>query len=501
MCWSVCNRRINTDFPNSSGESNGATASLPSLLHCHTVSRALFRAQNVLRTQSPPDAEGTAGSCSFESIFTHSTRVHSPSHSTTHPSTRSCTQRIRFSIMAGSQQDESMLLDSLTADASTASSAPRTEIAVTAASESSESEERASKRRRFSSDSPAVHVETEEELCMIEPIPIAAAAGLHTSDVSKAAVDQSSIDCDESKQSSETVSGAASLDQVSPDSAASSPSATGSAAAKPASKRRAQACKICHLVLSSSSNLVRHQRSKHKLTTTSSHPQQQQQQQRHSNPAAFIDAQPRRSYLHGAAAASRGAATSPPSPGPQAYRSASKRSSAAMMNASSSPMIPLARSQSLSDAEAEAEEDDWELAQFIAARSAGSDSSAGSSIEDSEERPMSASTSSGDDTKSDDGPPHDAQLSSSTPSSESDSNGGMGMNFPGNPLLYSDEEMQAGCQSFLVWLRYVLCQIHTLLLSLRCIASKLFANSFFCLAFSANLLLRLVNFWSRGVLD
>jgi hypothetical protein len=123
-----------------------------------------------------------------------------------------------------------------------------------------------------------------------------------------------------------------------------------------------------------------------------------------------------------------------------------------MMNASSAPMIPLARSQSLSEAEADAEEDDWELAQFIAARSAGSDSSAGPSGEDSEERPLSASTSSGDDTKSEDGPLHDAQQSSSTPSSESDSNDGMSMNFPGNPLLFSDEEMQAGCVDFIRWL-------------------------------------------------
>ena len=361
-----------------------------------------------------------------------------------------------------------MLLDSLTADAPTAASAPPAEIGVTAASESSEAEERASKRRRLASDSPAVHVESEAELCIIEPIPIAAAAGLHTSDVSRAAVEQSNIDCDESKQSSEADSGAASLDQVSPDSAASSPSATGSAAAKPASKRRAQACNICNLVLSSSSNLLRHLRSKHKLTTASSHPQQQQQQKRHSNPVALIDAQPRRSYLHGAAAASRGAATSPPSPGLQRYRSAAKRSSAAMMNASSSPIIPLARSQSMSEAEAEAEEDDWELAQFIAARSAGSDSSDSPSAEDREERPLSASTSSGDDTKSDDGPPDDAHQSSSTPSSESDSNDSMGMSFPGSPLLYSDEEMQAGCQSFLVWLRYV-SRNRTLLLSLRCI--------------------------------
>lgn len=123
-------------------------------------------------------------------------------------------------------------------------------------------------------------------------------------------------------------------------------------------------------------------------------------------------------------------------------------------------MIPLARSQSLSEVEAEAEEEDWELAQFLAAGSVGSDLSAGPSAEDSEERPLSASTFSGDDTKSDDGSPHDAQQSSSTPSSESDSNDGLGMNFPGNPLLYSDEEMQAGCQSFLVWLRYV-CHAHS----------------------------------------
>jgi hypothetical protein len=122
----------------------------------------------------------------------------------------------------------------------------------------------------------------------------------------------------------------------------------------------------------------------------------------------------------------------------------------------------------MSEAEADAEEDDWELAQFIAARSAGSDSSAGPSGENSEERPLSASASSGDDTKSDDGPLHDAQQSSSTPSSESDSNDGLGMNFPGNPLLYSDEEMQAGCQSFLVWLRYA-SRNRTILLSLRCI--------------------------------
>jgi hypothetical protein len=372
--------------------------------------------------------------------------------------------------MASIQQDVPMLLDSLTADTPTAAPAPRAEIAVTAASESSESEERASKRRRFSSDSPAVHVETEEELCIIEPISIAATAGLHTSDVNRAAVEQSSIDCNESKQNNETYSGAASLDQVSPDSAASSPSATGSAAAKPASKRRAQACRFagCGLVLSSASNRLRHERSKHKPTTTSSGSPQQPQQQRHSSPAAFIDAQPRRSYLHGAAVASRGAATSPPSPGLQTYRSAANRSSAAMMSASSSPMIPLARSQSMSEAEAEAEEDDWELAQFIAAGSAGSDLSAGPSGEDSEGRPLSASTSSGDDTKSDDKPPHDPQQSSSTPSSESDSNDSMGMNFPGNPLLYSDEEMQAGCQSFLVWLRYV-SRNRTLLLSLRCI--------------------------------
>jgi len=298
-----------------------------------------------------------------------------------------------------------------------------------------------------------VHVETEEELCIIEPVTIAAAAGLDTSDVSMAVVEQSSTDCDESKQSSETDSAAASLDQVPPDSATSPHFAAGSTAAKPASKRRAQ-CKFCNLVLSSQSNRLRHERSKHKLTTTSSPPQQQQQQQqRHSNPAAFIDAQPRRPGPHGAAAASRGAATSSPSPAAQTYRSASKRSFVDMTNTSSPPVIPLARSQSLS----EAEEEDWdsELADFIAAGSAGSDLSAGPSAEDSEERPLSASTSSGDDTKSDDGPPHDAQQSSSTPNSESDSNDGLGMNFPGNPLLFSDEEMQAGCQSFLVWLRYV----------------------------------------------
>ncbi len=428
------------------------------LLHCLTVSllhclarsvphRRTFAEQRVRRTQK----EWLA----LALLLLLIPPEHPPQHSTTHP--RSCTRRIRINIMAGSQQDETMLLNSLTADAPTAPTAPtapapEAEIAVAAASESSESEERASKRRRFSPDSPAV--QSEEELCIIEPVTIAAAAGLSTSDVSMAAVEQSSTDCDESKQSSETDSAAASLDQVPPDSAASPPFAAGSAAAKPASKRRAQ-CKICGLVLSSGSNRLRHERSKHKLTTTSSPPQQQQQQQqqqRHSNPAAFIDAQPRRSDLHGAAGAARGAATSSPSPGPQTYRSASKRSFVDMTNTSSPPMIPLARSQSLS--EAEEEEWDSELADFIAAGSAGSDLSACLSAEDSEERPLSASTSSGDDTKSDDGPPHDAQQSSST-SSESDSNDGLGMNFPGNPLLYSDEEMQAGCQSFLVWLRYV----------------------------------------------
>jgi hypothetical protein len=86
---------------------------------------------------------------------------------------------------------------------------------ITALSEgSSEAEDRAFKCRRLAPDSSVAHVENQEQICIIEPIPIAAAAGLHTSDVSRTAVEQSSIDCDEYKQSSEIESSAASLDDV-----------------------------------------------------------------------------------------------------------------------------------------------------------------------------------------------------------------------------------------------------------------------------------------------
>jgi hypothetical protein len=230
-------------------------AQLASLPRCLTGSRALLQIterspnRRVCRTWNEwlalPHSALWLDFCAFLQL-----QLSTPPHDTDQNS-----HSIACDAMAGCQEDEVVLLNSLTAaDAPTAltavpapasSSSPRIDIAP-AASDSSESaeetEERAFKRRRVTPDSEAVRTEAQEQCRIVEPVVVIAAA------VGRAADEQSSTDTDGGStdkplQSHETSSPAVGLEHERIDAVASSPPAAGSTRAQrsPAAGARVRA--------------------------------------------------------------------------------------------------------------------------------------------------------------------------------------------------------------------------------------------------------------------